>query len=254
MSEKETTCQHCRRDRGFAFGQCAKCASGECLWIALRRTELELAEANAELHRLRAMCDDRDDKLTATQVALSEAGIPELELSTGEPLGGVDRIERLRRQRDEAGAEASALQLEMRAMYVFIESAAARHDSTLYAHRFTQVCQGEVLGVVLDHPENGSVVLPLFGSGKRPLRSAFDDMAKKAGPLPNAVLADSPNEEPIGSLRADVHEVALRIFVEMQVTSAYERAVAAAYEKARAFVDHREAVLRGEKSEWESDR
>lgn len=160
----------------------------------------------AETERLRAMCDDSDDKLTAVRVALSDAGIPAMEPSTGEPLGGVDRIERLQRQRDEAGAELS----ELRAVLAAAAKASSPQRGEVlegYSLRCVQRYPDGGYRAVFDHPSEEPVGLPLFG-GASLGRSTFDAMAERAGPLPTAVLAQT--EPPVYGPTTTAHEVTLR--------------------------------------------
>lgn len=242
-------CKRCGRER------CSWSTTGEvadCWRVAHEKLHAELADAKAEAERLNRVLED--EAIEASAALRSEMAIL---LSAGSCESPEDAAQRVMRELADARSELSELRaaLAAAAMASSPERGEALEGYTL---RCVQRYPDGSYRAVFDHPSEEPVGLPLFG-GASLGRSTFDVMAEQAGPLPTAVLADSPDESPIESLGPDVHEVALRMFVRL-TDDAFEpngvpgdermrRVLGWVYQKAGAFVAHRDAVRRGAKLE-----
>lgn len=178
-------------------------------WAAdeLRR---ELADAKAEVERLRAERDDAHVESAALRAALHEIATV---LGSRDMTMTVIDARRTIAERDELRRLAWEWCIEAKRQS---DAAVIRAD---WADGF-DVRIRECGHVIREEP----VVLPLFG-GASLGRPTFDAMAEKAGPLPTAVLADSPDVEPIESLGPVPADVpgSLRSRVEWLVRDAVRR-------------------------------
>lgn len=161
-------------------------------WAAdeLRR---ELADAKAEVERLNRVLED--EAIEASAALRSEMATL---LSAGSCESPEDAAQRVMRELADARSELSELRAALAA--AAMASSPERGEALEgYSLRCAQRYPDGSYRAVFDHPSEEPVGLPLFG-GASLGRSSFDAMAERAGPLPTAVLADSPDESPIESL------------------------------------------------------